>query len=174
MAVLCVLWEFMGMVMSSLHCGGFPKRFHKICITLCIIHGTWASSSVGKAAPTTVIVFVFSLHLGRRMFSADNTGLINVWKTSVNESRHQPCHRWCIEKVQQMTFVMSTIYEHAYITQYPVNYKHTCWPLTENWRERSQRYSHQQASAPSKWAVPAHPCQRQCPEDDGFENVKFT
>ncbi|XP_040916900.1 jouberin isoform X1 [Toxotes jaculatrix] len=36
---------------------------------------------------------------GRRMFSADNNGLIIVWKTSVNDSRqHQPCHRWCVEK----------------------------------------------------------------------------
>ncbi|XP_049451487.1 jouberin [Epinephelus fuscoguttatus] len=36
---------------------------------------------------------------GRRMFSADNTGLILVWKTTVTDSRrHQPCHRWCIEK----------------------------------------------------------------------------
>ncbi|XP_068437045.1 jouberin isoform X2 [Clinocottus analis] len=35
---------------------------------------------------------------GRRMFSADNTGLILVWKTSINDSkRHQPCHRWCVE-----------------------------------------------------------------------------
>ncbi|XP_039992887.1 jouberin [Xiphias gladius] len=36
---------------------------------------------------------------GRRMFSADNTGLIIVWKTSVNDSRQQQlCHRWCTEK----------------------------------------------------------------------------
>uniref|UniRef100_A0A3P8SMM2 Abelson helper integration site 1 n=1 Tax=Amphiprion percula TaxID=161767 RepID=A0A3P8SMM2_AMPPE len=37
---------------------------------------------------------------GRRMFSADNKGLIIVWKTSVNESRQQqqPSHNWCIEK----------------------------------------------------------------------------
>ncbi|XP_019962576.2 jouberin isoform X2 [Paralichthys olivaceus] len=35
---------------------------------------------------------------GMRMFSADNTGVIIVWKTAVNDSRHQPCHRWCIEK----------------------------------------------------------------------------
>ncbi|XP_028251526.1 jouberin isoform X2 [Parambassis ranga] len=37
---------------------------------------------------------------GRRMFTADNMGLIIVWKTSVNDSRHrqQPCHRWCIER----------------------------------------------------------------------------
>ncbi|XP_062253329.1 jouberin isoform X1 [Platichthys flesus] len=35
---------------------------------------------------------------GMRMFSADNTGLIIVWKTAVNDSRQQPCHRWCIEK----------------------------------------------------------------------------
>uniref|UniRef100_A0A7N8YBY8 Jouberin n=1 Tax=Mastacembelus armatus TaxID=205130 RepID=A0A7N8YBY8_9TELE len=35
---------------------------------------------------------------GRRMFSADNTGLIIVWRTSVNDSRQQPCHHWCIEK----------------------------------------------------------------------------
>ncbi|XP_062296581.1 jouberin [Scomber scombrus] len=36
---------------------------------------------------------------GRRMFSADNTGLINVWKTSVNDrSKRQLCHHWCIEK----------------------------------------------------------------------------
>uniref|UniRef100_A0A3Q3KJE7 SH3 domain-containing protein n=1 Tax=Monopterus albus TaxID=43700 RepID=A0A3Q3KJE7_MONAL len=36
----------------------------------------------------------------RRMFSADNTGLIIVWKTSVTDSRRQqqPCHHWCIEK----------------------------------------------------------------------------
>ncbi|KAM3594578.1 uncharacterized protein V6R79_010038 [Siganus canaliculatus] len=36
---------------------------------------------------------------GRRMFSADNSGLILVWKTSVNDSKpRQPCYRWCIEK----------------------------------------------------------------------------
>uniref|UniRef100_A0A665XAS8 Jouberin n=1 Tax=Echeneis naucrates TaxID=173247 RepID=A0A665XAS8_ECHNA len=36
---------------------------------------------------------------GRRMFSADNAGLIIVWKTSVSDSRQQQsCHRWCIEK----------------------------------------------------------------------------
>uniref|UniRef100_A0AAQ5XJR3 SH3 domain-containing protein n=1 Tax=Amphiprion ocellaris TaxID=80972 RepID=A0AAQ5XJR3_AMPOC len=37
---------------------------------------------------------------GRRMFSADNKGLIIAWKTSVNESRQQqqPSHNWCIEK----------------------------------------------------------------------------
>ncbi|XP_038585045.1 jouberin [Micropterus salmoides] len=36
---------------------------------------------------------------GRRMFSADNTGLIIVWKTSVNDSKQrQSCHRWCTEK----------------------------------------------------------------------------
>ncbi len=57
------------------------------------------------------------LELGRRMFSADNTGLIIVWKTSVNDSkRHQPCHRWCIEKVQEMIFVM--FYLHVHIIQY--------------------------------------------------------
>ncbi|XP_059209875.1 jouberin [Centropristis striata] len=36
---------------------------------------------------------------GRRMFSADNAGIILVWRTAINEiKRHQPCHRWCIEK----------------------------------------------------------------------------
>lgn len=37
---------------------------------------------------------------GTRMFSADNKGVIIVWKTSVTGSRqrHQPCHHWCIEK----------------------------------------------------------------------------
>ncbi|GAA6223288.1 jouberin-like [Lates japonicus] len=36
---------------------------------------------------------------GRRMFSADNTGLIIVWQTSVYDSRQRrPCHRWCIER----------------------------------------------------------------------------
>ncbi|XP_073339009.1 jouberin isoform X3 [Pagrus major] len=36
---------------------------------------------------------------GRRMFSADYTGLIIVWKTKTNDGRqHQPCQRWCIEK----------------------------------------------------------------------------
>ncbi|XP_021176678.2 jouberin isoform X2 [Fundulus heteroclitus] len=36
---------------------------------------------------------------GRRMFSADNTGIIIVWKTSVNPSkqRQHPCHHWSIE-----------------------------------------------------------------------------
>lgn len=34
------------------------------------------------------------------MFSADNMGLIIVWKSSVKKSRRQqPCHRWCVEKV---------------------------------------------------------------------------
>ncbi|XP_056151400.1 jouberin [Lampris incognitus] len=36
---------------------------------------------------------------GRRMFSADNTGLIVVWKTLVNTSKQrQPCQHWVIEK----------------------------------------------------------------------------
>ncbi|XP_031703160.1 jouberin [Anarrhichthys ocellatus] len=36
---------------------------------------------------------------GRRMFSADSTGLILVWRTTINDSkRHHPCHRWSIEK----------------------------------------------------------------------------
>nr|XP_040056138.1 jouberin isoform X1 [Gasterosteus aculeatus aculeatus]XP_040056139.1 jouberin isoform X1 [Gasterosteus aculeatus aculeatus] len=36
---------------------------------------------------------------GRRMFSADNTGLILVWRTTISDSkRHQPCHPWCVEK----------------------------------------------------------------------------
>uniref|UniRef100_A0A1A8MVS4 Abelson helper integration site 1 n=1 Tax=Nothobranchius pienaari TaxID=704102 RepID=A0A1A8MVS4_9TELE len=37
---------------------------------------------------------------GSRMFSADNTGTIIVWKTSVNDdkNRQKPCHRWCIER----------------------------------------------------------------------------
>ncbi|KAF7670049.1 hypothetical protein LDENG_00084520 [Lucifuga dentata] len=36
---------------------------------------------------------------GSRMFSADNVGLIIVWKTLVNGSKQQhPCLRWCIEK----------------------------------------------------------------------------
>ncbi|KAM6912221.1 jouberin [Xenentodon cancila] len=37
---------------------------------------------------------------GTRMFSADNTGLIIVWKTSVNDSRprQQPCRHWSLEK----------------------------------------------------------------------------
>uniref|UniRef100_A0A668AN07 Abelson helper integration site 1 n=1 Tax=Myripristis murdjan TaxID=586833 RepID=A0A668AN07_9TELE len=36
---------------------------------------------------------------GRRMFSADNAGVIIVWKTLVYDSKQrQPCHRWCIEK----------------------------------------------------------------------------
>ncbi|KAM4724374.1 jouberin isoform 2-T2 [Anableps anableps] len=36
---------------------------------------------------------------GRRMFSADNTGIIIVWKTSVNPSkqRQHPCQHWSIE-----------------------------------------------------------------------------
>ncbi|KAM4542068.1 jouberin isoform 2-T2 [Odontesthes bonariensis] len=37
---------------------------------------------------------------GTRMFSADNTGLIIVWKTSVHDGRQrqQPCHHWCTER----------------------------------------------------------------------------
>ncbi|KAM9708599.1 jouberin isoform 1-T1 [Menidia menidia] len=37
---------------------------------------------------------------GNRMFSADNVGLIIVWKTSVHDGRQrqQSCHQWCIEK----------------------------------------------------------------------------
>ncbi|XP_061599322.1 jouberin [Cololabis saira] len=40
---------------------------------------------------------------GTRMFSADNTGLIIVWKTSVNEGRprQQPCRHWSLEKKLQ-------------------------------------------------------------------------
>nr|XP_046165040.1 jouberin [Oncorhynchus gorbuscha]XP_046165041.1 jouberin [Oncorhynchus gorbuscha] len=36
---------------------------------------------------------------GNRMFSADNVGFIIVWRTSVDDSRHQrPCRHWKIEK----------------------------------------------------------------------------
>ncbi|XP_072221649.1 jouberin isoform X2 [Leuresthes tenuis] len=37
---------------------------------------------------------------GTRMFSADNTGLIIVWKTLVHDGRQrqQPCHHWCTER----------------------------------------------------------------------------
>ncbi|XP_041667936.1 jouberin [Cheilinus undulatus] len=36
---------------------------------------------------------------GSRMFSADNTGLIIVWKTLVNDSKQrQPCNHWSVEK----------------------------------------------------------------------------
>ncbi|KAM4624936.1 jouberin [Polymixia lowei] len=36
---------------------------------------------------------------GRRMFSADNAGLILVWKTLAKDSKQrQPCRGWCIEK----------------------------------------------------------------------------
>ncbi|XP_056914507.1 jouberin isoform X2 [Takifugu flavidus] len=35
---------------------------------------------------------------GRQMFSADNTGLIIVWKTSVSQDQQlDPCHQWCID-----------------------------------------------------------------------------
>lgn len=37
------------------------------------------------------------------MFSADNAGLIVVWKTSVNDvTQPRPCHRWCVEKVRDV------------------------------------------------------------------------
>ncbi|KAM9842896.1 jouberin-like [Aulostomus maculatus] len=38
---------------------------------------------------------------GKRMFSADNLGVIIAWKTSVNKTRfYQLCHNWCIvEKI---------------------------------------------------------------------------
>lgn len=35
------------------------------------------------------------------MFSADNTGLIIVWKTSVSQDQQlDPCHQWCIDTVR--------------------------------------------------------------------------
>lgn len=53
------------------------------------------------------------LYLGRRMFSADNAGLIIVWKTSVKDGNQlQPCHRWCIEKVQDIISVMFDLQVH--------------------------------------------------------------
>lgn len=45
------------------------------------------------------------------MFSADNAGLIIVWKTPVtgtpDSKQLQPCHRWCIEKVRNVRFTLS-------------------------------------------------------------------
>ncbi|XP_034531432.1 jouberin isoform X2 [Notolabrus celidotus] len=35
---------------------------------------------------------------GSRMFSADNTGMIIVWKTLVNDSKRPPCNHWSIER----------------------------------------------------------------------------
>ncbi|CAL8284776.1 unnamed protein product [Lota lota] len=36
---------------------------------------------------------------GKRMFSADNTGVIIVWRTPVGDGpQRQPCEDWCIEK----------------------------------------------------------------------------
>lgn len=42
------------------------------------------------------------------MFSADNTGVINVWKTSVNGSkqRQHPCQLWSIEMVPDTDFIV--------------------------------------------------------------------
>ncbi|XP_049595623.1 jouberin [Syngnathus scovelli] len=36
---------------------------------------------------------------GDRMFSADNTGSIVMWKTSVSDGEQQPWHHWCVEKI---------------------------------------------------------------------------
>lgn len=46
-----------------------------------------------------------------------------------------------------------------------------CCLSAENWWDWPQWYPHQHAAAPSKRALPAHPRQRQRPEDDGPENV---
>lgn len=36
------------------------------------------------------------------MFSADNAGLIIVWKTTVHDdSQPQECRRWCVQKVRE-------------------------------------------------------------------------
>lgn len=59
--------------------------------------------------PLLQLMFLL-LELGRRMFSADNTGLIIVWKTSVSDSKQRPpCHRWCVEKVQDCTLLICQI-----------------------------------------------------------------
>ncbi|XP_077418917.1 jouberin [Vanacampus margaritifer] len=36
---------------------------------------------------------------GHRMFSADNTGSILMWKTSVSNGEEQPWRHWCVEKI---------------------------------------------------------------------------
>lgn len=43
------------------------------------------------------------LPLGNKMFSADNTGVIIVWKTTVQTDNwsQEPQH-WCIQKVQKI------------------------------------------------------------------------
>lgn len=51
------------------------------------------------------------------MFSGDNAGIITVWKTVVNNSK-QPCHCWCIEKVQDNSFVVFTVY---YLLQFDLS-----------------------------------------------------
>lgn len=46
------------------------------------------------------------LHLGNKMFSADNTGVIIVWKTTVQADHWlQEPQRWCVQKVQKTEFV---------------------------------------------------------------------
>ncbi|XP_061650787.1 jouberin isoform X2 [Phyllopteryx taeniolatus] len=36
---------------------------------------------------------------GHRMFSADNTGSVIMWKTSVRDGEQQPWRHWCVEKI---------------------------------------------------------------------------
>ncbi|XP_017276957.1 jouberin isoform X2 [Kryptolebias marmoratus] len=61
------------------------------------VNGQLLQEFEGHSSFINTVCFDFE---GSRMFSADNTGVINVWKASVNDSRHRqkPCHHWCIEK----------------------------------------------------------------------------
>lgn len=49
------------------------------------------------------------------MFSADNAGLIVVWKTSVNDvTQPRPCHRWCVERVRDVMFLLFDLHRNVF------------------------------------------------------------
>lgn len=48
------------------------------------------------------------------MFSADNAGLIVVWKTSVNDvTQPRPCHRWCVERVRDVISLLFDLHRNV-------------------------------------------------------------
>ncbi|CAJ1074490.1 jouberin isoform X1 [Xyrichtys novacula] len=76
--------------------GGYDSLVRVWRLDVDDVNGQLLQEFEGHSSFINTVCFDFE---GSRMFSADNTGLIIVWKTSVNDSRQrQPCSRWSIEK----------------------------------------------------------------------------
>lgn len=126
------------------------------------------------------------------MFSADNTGVIIVWMTTVQaDDWPQEPQRWCVQKVKKKR-VRSQILWAPFLklvwrchirTVGAIDWKtrppcplleqnlffSLCFP--ENWRKRPERCPCQHAAAAPQRALFAHPRPGQRLKNDGSENV---